>query len=60
MVYVSGLQPEVRVPPGVWENIFKNRLNLEPGLILALQEDSSRNWHAKTKLYHLINRSEAH
>jgi hypothetical protein len=36
-----------------------NRLNLEPALILALNEDPEfRCWHARNKLNHLINRSE--
>jgi hypothetical protein len=37
ILYASGLQRGAR------ENILQNRLNLEPALILALNEDSSPN-----------------
>jgi hypothetical protein len=57
VLYTSDLQPGIRVPPGVHEDIlggrrkhvatiktkYKSHLKLEPALILALNEDCSAN-----------------
>jgi hypothetical protein len=43
IVWNCGVQPRILVLPDGAENILRNHLNLEPVLVLALNEDSSRN-----------------